>query len=230
MYEHYAGFRRFDALREHGYALEAHFDLLKHVMLTREGCVHVPGAGRGGIYRFDCAGRAAFLRVYRRGGVVRHFIRESYLLENRALAEFRVHHHLQAQGFPVAELAGIVWRRIGLIYRGAFATFALEGQSLLDLVRGGGTPGDLVACGALIARLHALGVYHADLNVANIFLTPRGPHLLDFDRALLFPGAVDQPLCDENLARLKRSCTKQGFPPEIHAAIAAGYRESIRRG
>lgn len=230
MQEHYAGFRRFDTPREQGYALEAHFDALKHVLVTREGCVHVPSAGRGGIYRFDCAGRAGFLRVYRRGGVVRHFIRESYLLENRALAEFRVHHHLQAQGLPVAELAGIVWRRIGPIYRGAFATFALEGQSLLDLLRGGGRPGDLAGIGALIARLHALGVYHADLNVANIFLTASGPYLLDFDRALVFPEALDVPLREDNLTRLNRSCTKQGFPPDIHAGIAAGYRESVRRG
>ena len=77
--------------------------------------------------------------------------------------------------------------------------------------------------------MHALGVYHADLNAANIFLTPSGPHLLDFDRALVFPAALDTPLCEDNLTRLKRSCTKQGFPPDIHAGIAAGYRESVRR-
>jgi 3-deoxy-D-manno-octulosonic acid kinase len=62
--------------------------------------------------------------------------------------------------------------------------------------------------GAEIARFHAHGVYHADLNAHNILLTDASVWLIDFDRGeLRHPARAWQ---QANLARLKRSLLKIG--------------------
>lgn len=218
------GFRYFHDGHWHGYALEEHFEALRAIFTTREGCAPVPGEGRGGLYRFTFPGGDGFLRVYRRGGAVRHVIRETYFLQNRALAELRVHHALQRAGLPVAPLLGAVWMRIGPGYRGAFATRALAGRSLLAALQAGPVlKAELAACGALVRRMHDLGAFHADLNAANLFLAPGGPCVLDLDKARLTPRPLPEPLRARNLARLKRSFEKNRLPEAAFAAIFAAY-------
>lgn len=220
----FQGFRYFQMGRHHGYALEEHFDALAHIFTTREGCAPVQGEGRGGLYRFIYPGGDAFLRDYRRGGVVRHFIRETYFFQNRALAEIRVHHHLQAAGLAVPGLLGAVWQRMGPGYRGAFATRALTGESLLSALKHRGVENEtLAACGALIRQMHDLGVCHADLNAANIFLADTGPHLLDFDKARLAKKPLAESTRRANLDRLQRSLLKNGIPAGAFEQIASAY-------
>jgi len=231
MPEAFGGFRHFHEGRHQGYAREDHFDALRHALTTREGCIPVQGEGRGGLCRFPYPEGDAFLRVYRRGGVVRHFIRETYLLQNRALDEFRIHHHLQAAGLAVPPLLGAVWQRIGPCYRGAFATHALRGESLLAALKSGSVGASvgervLTDCGALIHGMHALGVYHADLNASNIFLTEKGPHLLDFDKAHLCAAPPGDSERARNLARLERSLKKHAIPGGAFRLIAEAYGRS----
>ena len=60
-----------------------------------------------------------------------------------------------------------------------------------------------------IERLHAGGLYHADLNFHNLFVcTAQRPVrvvVLDFDKARLYPGALPESLRRANLNRLARS-------------------------
>jgi len=217
----------FHVHRFRGYVLAAHADALRDTFLKREGCRPVLGAGRGGLFRFTSPLGDAYLRVYKRGGAMRHFVEESYVLDNRPLAEFRIHTHLADAGFPVPKLLGVMWHKVGPIYRGAIATCALEGQTLLEACAAGqpGVPdsASLAQCGALIRRLHDAGIEHADLNASNLFLTPAGPYLLDFDRARQRIGPLPAPIRRANLTRLHRSLRKNGVADAIYASILRAY-------
>lgn len=221
----FPGFRHFHGTSGSGYAIEEHFEALRALLLTREGCVPVPGAGRGGLHRFHYPGGDAFLRVYRRGGAVRHLVSESYLLDNRALAEFRVHHAVQAAGLPVPPLLGAIWHRKGPIYRGAIATQALEGSDLLALCRSAAPPAPevFIACGQLIRRMHDFGLIHADLNASNLFITPTGPFLLDLDRARILGQSLAPAIRRRNLERLRRSFQKHQIPAVHYAPLFDAY-------
>jgi 3-deoxy-D-manno-octulosonic acid kinase len=96
--------------------------------------------------------------------------------------------------------------------------------------------------GAVIARLHAAGADHADLNAHNLLLTPAGAvSVIDFDRGRLHaagaagaagaPGSTRAPgWAARNLRRLQRSLAKisRGWPPERYSQrtwewLMAGY-------
>lgn len=219
----------FRSRRHRGFVLAAHAAALEETLINRVGCLPLPGAGRGGLYQFTSPLGPAFLRVYRRGGAIRHFVAESYVLDNRPLAEFRVHTALADARIPVPKLLGVVWHKVGPIYRGAIATLALSGSTLLQALRGNApppTPETLRACGALIRRLHDAGVYHADLNASNLFLSTDGPQLLDFDRAAISAVPLSPRLRRANLERLQRSLRKHGVPPEAYALLVGGYEAS----
>ena len=84
--------------------------------------------------------------------------------------------------------------------------------------------------GELVARLHAAGAWHADLNAHNVLLDAAGDfHLIDFDRARLrAPGDWTQA----NLARLNRSLEKLRAQGPCHTdaddwvAFTEGYAAS----
>jgi len=94
------------------------------------------------------------------------------------------------------------------------------------------------AVGETIARFHALGVHHADLNAHNILLGQDGAavYVLDFDRGRIRPrGSWEAQV----LARLQRSLLKiqaaQGLGESVFGErqwgwLMAGYaqRESVR--
>jgi 3-deoxy-D-manno-octulosonic acid kinase len=188
------------------------------------GCVPAGEGGRGSIQRFACAGGAGILRGYRRGGVARHFLKDAYVLANRPLREFRIHRYAEINALPVPELLGVCWRRGGLLVRGAIATRELSARTLHAYLAE--TPADaaavLTACGALIRRMHDLGIWHADLQIKNILVGDGGPWLIDFDNARL--RAHLSPLQRaRNLLRLRRSLEKNGHSLHYFAPLCAGY-------
>ncbi len=87
------------------------------------------------------------------------------------------------------------------------------------------------AIGACLARLHAHGVQHADLNAHNLVLGPQGEvYVLDFDRGRIRSrGAWERAV----LARLQRSLRKvtANLPPDrfddaAWRALLAGLEEA----
>lgn len=62
--------------------------------------------------------------------------------------------------------------------------------------------------GALVARFHRAGIWHADLNAHNVLVTPDGLYLIDFDRGRLRTPATAWQ--QANLQRLRRSLLKIG--------------------
>ncbi|MDZ7828823.1 MAG: lipopolysaccharide kinase InaA family protein [Halofilum sp. (in: g-proteobacteria)] len=89
--------------------------------------------------------------------------------------------------------------------------------------------------GATIARMHAAGVDHADLNAHNILLIDEGAvYLIDFDRGRLRPAPGEWQA--RNLARLRRSLDKLSgderglyFEETDWEALQSGYRNASDR-
>ena len=188
--------------------------------------------GRGAAYRMTLpGGLRVVLRRCRRGGVVARLVGETYVgLWPRPLRELAVTVEARRRGVAAAEVLGV---RVegGLLYRGAVVTAEVPAAAtLLDALRA--APDGAVrralatAAGRAVARLHAAGVFHADLNLTNILVHPEAGGaavvLLDFDRARLRRAPLAAAARRRNLRRLARSLAK--LDPEGRLAGAEERR------
>lgn len=193
-----------------------------------EGCTSLEISGRARVFCFTWKdGHEGILRHCRRGGLVRWMLQDSYLFHNRPLREFRAHEEALLRGIPAPELLGVVWRCRWGIYSGALATGRLEGLDLdgwlcAHLDTGRRVEEMLRASGVLVRQAHDAGLYHADLNIKNIFIAAEKPALLDFDRARFSSslGPVDRA---RNLLRLRRSFERKGYSRSHFNALLDGY-------
>ncbi|NIA12562.1 MAG: phosphotransferase [Nitrospiraceae bacterium] len=199
-------------------------DVVSAALVEGEGCHPAGEGGRGALMRFAYPNGSGLVRRYRRGGVIRHFLKESYLLQNRPLRELGVHAFLQDEGLSVPVVLGAAWQRRGLWYRGAIASDEIASTTLLEYARERGAQAERVMdeCGQLIRRMHELGVYHADLQVKNILIGEDRAYLIDFDNASRLPVVSDR-LRARNLLRLRRSFEKHDLPGPLFRALCAGY-------
>jgi len=113
--------------------------------------------------------------------------RERMRREARAAAA--VSHPGICQVYEIGEQSGEIYLAMEL----------LEGEPLSARLARGPLPlGDALDLGLAIldalAAVHARGLVHRDLKPSNVFLTPRGPKLLDFGLALPSAGAGDPRL------------------------------------
>ena len=129
-------------------------DAIAGALLNGDNCSPFGEAGRGALQRFPYEAGHGILRVYRRGGFVRHFIADAYLLQNRALRELRLHAFLFENGLSVPAPLGAAWKRSGLVFRGAIATDEVNAVDLAEYLRGDPSNADetIRECGALIRR------------------------------------------------------------------------------
>lgn len=99
---------------------------------------------------------------------------------------------------------------------GWFLTRALEGATLWNLLLSGGEPDTrrraLEQARVSIDRLHEGGLYHADLNFHNLFVStgaaPLQVVVLDLDKARLYPAPLSSARRRRNFRRLARSALK----------------------
>jgi 3-deoxy-D-manno-octulosonic acid kinase len=179
--------------------------------------------GRGTTLFIDAPFGPGALRRYLRGGWPARISRDRYVFtgyrRTRPLREFELLRDMEQLGLPAPRPVAACCERSGLLYRGALLTHVIPGvEPLADCLRAGLSSEQWRAIGACIARFHAAGVRHADLNARNILLRqPDGAvFLVDFDRGRYTPGrAVDGR---RNLARLLRSLKKL-WPRESVAGI-----------
>jgi 3-deoxy-D-manno-octulosonic acid kinase len=203
---------------------------------ARGELIEVTG-GRGSAWFVSGGGRWV-LRHYRRGGWVAPLSRDRYLWTGesrvRAFAEYRLLAELAARGLPVPEPVAARYRRMGPFYRCDLITQRIAGARPLSSVLSAGPVDDDTwrEVGAAIARLHAAGADHADLNAHNILLDDEGAvSVIDFDRGLLrTPAHRTGAWAARNLSRLHRSLMKvsRDLPPDRFSAAAwdrllAGY-------
>jgi len=192
------------------------------------------GAARGrGSAWFVAAGSADWvLRHYRRGGrLAMHLSLDRYLWSGearvRSFAEWRLLAALRERGLPVPEAVGAFYQRGMFTYRCDLITRRIAGAlPLSDLLEAKRlVPALWRSVGTTIARFHAAGVDHADLNAHNILAPPAGTcSIVDFDRGRLRqPG----PWRGANRARLRRSLHKLSATFPAGRFIASDWDELL---
>lgn len=203
---------------------EEQAETIVKALAAGDGCESVAEAGRGTVYRFGFPGGWGVVRRYKRGGIVRFFLHDAYILSNRPLREFRLHLRIQKAGLPVPKLLGVCWERAGLFVRGAIATEGLPAQNLCEFLSSSpeGSDEELRRCGTVIRRMHDMHVWHSDLQVKNILVGEGGPWLIDFDNAVIRPH-LSPLLRARNLLRLRRSIQKNGLSLEYFKPLCDGY-------
>jgi 3-deoxy-D-manno-octulosonic acid kinase len=167
--------------------------------------------GRGSVCFVRTDLGAWVLRHYNRGGFIARFSKDRYLwlgaARTRSFAEWRLLAELRRRGLPVPEPIAAYYQRSGSTYSADLITRELPPSKTLAVrMKEGLSKEDWIAVGRTIARFHANGVHHADLNANNILLSDTSEvYLLDFDRARIRSrGSWEQQV----LKRLHRSLKK----------------------
>lgn len=201
------------------------------------------GTGRGATLYFDIDGRTLVLRQYRRGGMMRQ-LGDRYLRlglrRSRAWRELALLVRLHGVGLPVPRPVAARVEPVGTLSpfaRQVLLTEYVPRTRTLTAVLRRGTLADTAwrDIGETIARLHAAGVDHADLNAHNVLLDEDGGvYLIDFDRGRL--RASPGEWRSRNLARLRRSLDKLSgderglyFDDADWQALQSGYRTASDR-
>jgi 3-deoxy-D-manno-octulosonic acid kinase len=163
-------------------------------------------------------GTELFARINRRGGVIGLALKDLYVGTGaRPVRELAVAVEARRRGIPVPEPIGAVVEWVApLVYRSVFLMRALAGMTLWEFLR---TDDDVFVRAYVIEqarraleKMHRLGLFHADLNLHNLFVTKSGESftvaILDLDKAQFFAGPVAARMRARNLARLQRSARK----------------------
>lgn len=197
---------------------------------------HLTGSapGRGQAQFLHIAGHDLVLRPYRRGGLISRINTRFYLRlgagRSRAFREYDLLDWMRGKGLCVPRPVAAQFIPAGPVYRAALITERIAGASpLADLLRDNGLQSALwQKIGKTVAKMHALGVDHTDLNCRNILLDAQQQvWLIDFDKCRRRKSGAWKA---GNLARLERSLDKERsrhadlhWSREDRAALAAGY-------
>ena len=205
----------------------------------KSDALHTQTGGRGGVSIIETPVGECVLRHYRRGGLVASLMGDYYLWtgedRTRPFTEFRLLAEISRLGLPVPTPVGASYRRRGFFYRADLITRRIaDAQTLAACLAEGRLNAALAGTvGAVIARFHQAGIWHADLNAHNVLVTPDRIYLIDFDR-----GQRRRPASDwqqANLQRLKRSLLKLGaakeggeaFDRDIWQPLLHDYRRTL---
>jgi 3-deoxy-D-manno-octulosonic acid kinase len=193
--------------------------------------------GRGTVAFIHHGGRRWVLRHYRRGGLVARLLGDRYLWtgadRTRSFREWRLLRELRAAGLPVPVPVAARYERCGVFYRADLLTEELPTRRTLAqaLSEAPLDAGAWRAIGACIARLHAHGVHHADLNAHNLLLGDHGEvYVLDFDRGRRRSrGSWEQDVLDRlgrSLRKVTTGMPSGRFDDESWQALLAGLEDT----
>lgn len=196
-----------------------------------------PAGGRGAVSFVDTPAGTCALRHYRRGGLVARLVRSRYVWagaeRTRAFREFRLLARLVELDLPVPAPVAARYERHGFSYSADLLTRRIEGARTLAQMLDAATSDLGERIGETIARFHAAGVWHADLNAHNVLIDDRNAvWLLDFDRGRMRPPRKSWRCA--NLGRLDRSLRKlgagdiAGFETRFWCPLVAAYRSRFR--
>jgi len=187
------------------------------------GALRQQSGGRGGVAILDTPAGECVLRHYRRGGMVAKLMGDRYLWSGaehtRSFAEFRLLGRIASLGLPSAQPVACRYVRAGLFYTADLMTRRIEhAQTLAECLASGQMDGEMAELvGALVARFHRAGIWHADLNAHNVLVTDDELYLIDCDRGRQRDPADSWQ--QANLARLRRSLVKLGAAAQGEAAF-----------
>ncbi len=207
--------------------------------LDRQDLLTGHAAGRGQVWFFRYAGREMVLRHFRRGGLLRHFMHDSYLRpaarHSRSWREWQLLQRMYAQGLPVPRPVAAQARIRGPLYSADLITERIPGaRSLAEHLRQ--APLDEESwrrIGATVGLFHERDIWHSDLNAYNILLDDSGSvYLIDFDSGREGASGLGKR---RNLSRLLRSLRKIraatpffAFDESFWQCLLQGYRNPHR--
>ncbi len=165
------------------------------------------------------------------GGLLRHITGWRFTSPRRTLREIEVSLHLASHGVPTPEILAVRMQRQGWFYRiDVITRLVPDSADLLTFLEKPRPDGGdiMLGAGALIRRMHDLGVYHADLHIKNILRDAGGGlWLLDLDKAHRFdevPGFMKRL----NLKRFVHSVNKWHHRGRIH--LCDDWNDRFRDG
>jgi len=166
------------------------------------------------------------IKEYRRGGMLRHFRRRHYLRvgTTRPERELAILKLARDAGVNVPEPIAC-FSRGWLFYRGWLVTRCIQGESLAHLgsTDRGMFPLVMDEMTRQVRLLIRHRIAHVDLHPGNVIVDTNGRlYLLDFDKAVLFDGTLEE-LRDHYHARWTRAVDKHGLP----ALLSKGFREGL---
>lgn len=185
--------------------------------------LRLQSGGRGGVAIIATPAGDCVLRHYRRGGLVAALLGDRYLWlgaeRSRPFREFRLLAEIERLGLPGPVAVAARYCRRGLFYQADLITRRIaDTQTMAQCLAAGTLDATLAAAvGAIVARFHKAGVWHADLNAHNVLVSPAGIWLIDFDRGRLRVPADNWQ--QANLQRLRRSLVKLGATAQGDAAF-----------
>jgi hypothetical protein len=195
-----------------------------------------PGRSRAHFLR--AGGHALVLRPFRRGGLIGKINADLFLrlgaTRSRAYREYCLLEWMRRHDLPVPRPVAARYAPVGPCYRADLITECIpRARPLADILAQTALPPAIWSdIGAVVRRMHALGVDHSDLNCRNILLdADMGVWLIDFDKCRR-RGAGTWP--QRNLARLWRSLLKERskvpglcWSDADWAAFQAGYARHL---
>jgi 3-deoxy-D-manno-octulosonic acid kinase len=200
-------------------------DLASHaaaIFLQLDKLETTPAAGAGnrrsGFVLELPGGPNLFARRARRGGLIRFISSGLFIgLNPRPLRELAVTTQARRRGVAVAEPIGAIVEWVApALYRAVFLTRAMLGMTLWEFLR---ADDDEVVRAHVIEQarraidtMHQAGLFHADLNLHNLFITNSGEGfaavILDLDKAVFMAAPLVAAMRRRNFERLARSARK----------------------
>ena len=202
--------------------------------LRSSGNMSGSALGRDSVYFFHFEELQFVLRHFQRGGLIGAINKDRYFRlgdrSSRAYREYCLLGWMSGQGLLVPRPVAARYAPSGLFYRADLITERIPGaRPLAEVLQETAVPPDVWSeIGATVRRMHALAVYHADLNCRNILLDEMMQvWLIDFDKCRRRKAGA---WTRRNLARLNRSLQKEHSKhPGLHwtesdwSALMAGY-------
>lgn len=210
--------------------------LLSEKNLTHSSQSGTAVVGRGEILSLQYRDEITLVaRQYRRGGVVRYFIGESFfrnprspLFALRPLRELLILSYLRQNGVAVPEPIGarIVYSYLCLRYKAQLFTQQIQAsENLMTILKRNDERGEAYCyqAGLSAARIFSLGVSHPDLYPGNVLIADGGVYIIDFDKACFFDHRTTHLHYQElMLSRWSRSITKNLLSDRFRAAYQRG--------
>lgn len=172
--------------------------------------------GRSSVVRDRICDIPVVIKFYRRGGLIRHVMRDAYLRSGqiRSAAEYAMLKKASKLGVSCPE--PLVWAmRGGLFYKAFLVTREIENQrSLVDLCQDTPTlcSDALHKTATQVALLIKNRIHHVDLHPGNVLVDTHGNvHIIDFDKAHVSPLNTEK-LTSAIIKRWKRAVSKYNLP------------------
>jgi tRNA A-37 threonylcarbamoyl transferase component Bud32 len=171
--------------------------------------------GRGKVLLIKEKGGEVAVRKYRHGGLLRGLTGDCFFFGARPFQELAVTEEVKSAGVPTLQIqTAIMERGWGGWYRGHLITkyqpSATDLISYLDKERESKKRRAVITKAAqAVQKMHARGIYHADLHLKNFLVDEKKGRvlLIDFDKSKVFPH-LDPSRRMKNLKRLDRSAEK----------------------